>query len=210
MTFYTVITDGPNSVHCSHVQTPASEVNNRSRGETATFDVFIPEQKTLTVNNSHTVKAGTTELYYNVIVESNATLSVKGTLLINGQLDVKQNGTVNSSGGTVNVASGGEFSSLLKYDRHAGSYNVVATLDSTQRYNELLPLNANINSLVVGLEPDSSLQNDDIAGKWGLISNITDGRTQATTNNVITIEIDILADMTEYSDVSNVQSNLET
>jgi hypothetical protein len=98
---------------------------------------------------------------------------------------------------------------LLAYDRHAGSYALQGTNKNTQRYKERLPSGANINSLVIGLEPDTELQNDDIVGKWGLISDVADSRSQALTNPVATIEIDVLADYSEYADVTAVQNDLE-
>jgi len=42
-----------------------------------------------------------------------------------------------------------------------------------------------------------------------LISNITDARTRALTNDVITLEIDVLAELSEYSDIESVQTDLE-
>lgn len=98
---------------------------------------------------------------------------------------------------------------LLAYDRHAGSYALQGTNTNKQRYKEHLPSGANINSLVMGVEPEAKLQSEDIVGKWGLVSEITDARSQALTNPVATIEIDVLADYPEYADVTAVQNDLE-
>ena len=210
MTTYTIRTE-TETLTAEHVQTDPSEINNRTRGGTATFDVYIPaDVGSLVVasGETYTVAAGTSEEYNDadidgeLIIEDTAELTIFGTLDNDGTID--NDGTL-----TVTSGSAGGFSDLIKYDRHAGSYSLTGTLDNTQRYKERLPSNANINSLVVGLEPSTSLENRSVTGKWGLISNVTDNRTRALTNPVLSLEIDILADYSEYNSVSDVQNDLE-
>jgi len=198
--------------YAQHVQTDPSDTNNRTRGGTATFDLQIQKQPddnlTISSGSSKTISSGETVAVQDLVVEDNATLTINGTLTAHGT--VNNSGTINTQDGTLNVLGRppNAFAKLLEYDRHAGSYSLESTLDNTQRYKERLPTSPNVQSLVVGLEPATELQNDDIEGKWGLISNVTDSRTRATTNNVITVEIDILADFVEYSDVNSVQTDL--
>ena len=208
MTQYTIHT-ADETITAEHVQSDPSDINNRTRGDTATFNFFVEESAgTLTVDSgdTYTVASGTTEEYSGVTV--NGTLVVDGILNIFGELN--NNGQVQSTG-TINTLDGsaGGFLDLLKYDRHAGSYTLSGTLNNTQRYKERLPSSPNISSLVVGLEPSNDLQDGNIVGKWGLISNVTDNRTRPLTNPVLTLEIDILADFSEYNDVSAVQTALE-
>jgi len=206
MTEYVVHTQDT-TLRCSHVQSDPSDINNRTRGGSATFTLSIKPREPLSVasGESHTVPSGQTEVYETA--EINGTLTINGTLVVYGTFD--NNGTVDNNGKlTLKDARLNRLAELLAYDRHAGSYTLTETLGNVQRYKERLPTNPNINSLVVGLEPATDLSDRDIAGKWGLISNITDNRTRALTNPVITLEIDILADYNEYSDVTDVQNNL--
>jgi hypothetical protein len=151
------------------------------------------------------VPAGTVQVWDDITVDG--TLTVNGLLVVYGTLD-SVDGTVNVVDGTINNLSSNPATELLSYDRHAGSYSLTETLNNTQRYKERLPTNANINSLVVGLEPATDIQHRSVIGKWGLISNVIDNRTRAFTNDVVSLEIDILADYAEYADVNSVQTVL--
>jgi len=165
-----------------------------------------PDDLVVSSGETKTVASGAIEVYDDVTVDG--TLTVDGILVVYGTLNTVD-GTVNSADGTVANQSENPFKRLLDHDRHAGSYTLNRTLGNVQRYKERLPSSPNINSLVVGLEPATDLQNREIAGKWGLISNVTDNRTRALTNPVVSVEIDILADFSEYSDVTAVQNDLE-
>jgi hypothetical protein len=204
------ITTQDHTLTAEHAQSDPNELNNRTRGSTATFDFLIPlGTTTLTVasGDTYTVSAGTTEKYNNADIDGTLVIEDTAELVIFGTLD--NDGTINNNGSlTLTSGTAGGFANLIDYDRHAGSYSLNETLNNTQRYKERLPSNANISSLVVGIEPAGELQNKEVQGKWGLISNVTDNRTRALTNPVLTLEIDILADYTEYSSVSDVQTNL--
>jgi len=206
MTEYVIHTEDT-TLQASHVQTDPSSINNRNRGSTATFDLFLNPLDVLVVESgdSFTVPSGETQVYETADIDG--TLTINGSLVVYGTFD--NDGTVDNNGTLTIKGSIDQIDELLEYDRHAGSYTLSGTLSNTQRFKERLPSNPNISSLVVGLEPSDNLQNDNIKGKWGLISNITDNQTRAITNPVITVEIDILADYAEYSDVTAVQNDLE-
>jgi len=207
-TWYKVYLDGF-EFYSQHVQSDPSEINNRTRGEATPFALSVPQHPdnlAVSSGETHTVKSGKIEVYNNVTVDG--TLTVDGILVVYGTLD-SVDGTVDSVDGRINNLSKSPYNELLAHDRHAGSYTLTGTLNNTQKYKERLPSSANINSLVAGLEPATDLQNRDVAGKWGLISNVTDSRTRAFTNPVVTVEVDILADYSEYSDVAAVQTDLE-
>lgn len=206
--WYNVQLDGF-GFYAEHVQSDPSDINNRTRGDRATFDLKIatdPPDLVVAAGETRTVESGTIEIYNDVTV--NGDLTVNGILVVYGTLNVS-GGSVDSSGGTINNLSQNPFERVIEHDRHAGSYSLTGTLGNAQRYKERLPANPNISSLVVGLEPATQLQDKRIIGKWGLIRNITDNRTRALTNPVVSLEIDILADYPEYSDVADVQSALE-
>jgi len=206
-TWYNVYLDGF-GFSAKHVQSDPAEINNRTRGSSTTFNLYVPENPddlVVASGETYEVPSGTVQVWNNITVD--------GTLTVNGLLVVY--GTVNSVDGTVNVVGGGinnlstnPATELLKYGRHAGSYSLTETLNNTQRYKERLPSSPNINSLVVGLEPATDLQKRSVRGKWGLISNVTDNRTRPFTNPVVSLEIDILADYAEYSDVTAIQNDL--
>jgi len=207
-TWYKIYFDGFTG-YARGVQTNPSAINNRTRGETATFDLSVPGSigdLFVPSGETYVVASGTVEVFNDVTVAG--TLTVEGTLVVTGTLN-STSGTVNVTTGTIDNLSEKVLTKLLDHDRHAGSYTLNDTLDNVQRYKERLPSNPNINSLVVGLEPSGDLSNRNIAGKWGLISNITDSRTRALTNPVVTLEMDILADISEYADVTAVQNDLK-
>jgi len=206
--WYKVYLDGF-SFYARHVQSDPSSTNNRTRGGGAEFNLSVPQNPgnlTVASGETYVVESGTIQVWNDVTVDG--TLTVDGILVVYGTLN-SVNGTVNSADGTVANQSANPFTKLLDHDRHAGSYTLNGTLGNAQKYKERLPASPNINSLVVGVEPATGLQDRDIAGKWGLISNVTDDRTRPLTNPVVTLEIDILADFSEYSDVTSVKNDLE-
>jgi len=192
-----------------HIQTDPSDANNRTRGGTVTIDAYVNDpmgELVVPSGETYTVPSGETQVYGGADIDG--TLAIDGELIIYGTVD--NDGTINNNGIlTIHNRNVDPFAELLEFDRHAGSYSLESALNNTQRYKERLPTTPNVSSLVVGIEPNNELQTEEIAGKWGLISNITDSRTRALTNDVITIEIDILADLAEYSDLNNVQTALK-
>jgi len=194
------------------IQSDPTEVNNRTHGSQLRVDLQVSALDVLIVSddNTHTVAEDTTEIYTDVIVESNGILNVDGELIVYG--NVTNNGTINiSATGTLTITDKAvePFADIVAFDRHAGSYSINNTLNNQQRYRERLPANPNISSLVVGIEPNKSIQTEDITGVWGLIGNISDARNRPLSDSLIRVEIDILAAFAEYSDVTNVKTNLE-
>jgi len=205
--YYKVDLDGE-VVYASGAQTDASELNNRSRGETISISLTIP-QPTADLNvasgETYVVEAGTIEFYDDSVNEG--TIDVNGVIVYYG--NAVNFGTVDDSDGVSVFPDENPFKTLLSYDRHAGSYALSDTLNNTQRYHERLPGSANISSLLVGIEPSPKLKSEFVGGVWGLISNVTDNRSRALTNPVVTLEIDILAEYSEYNDVAAVRNDLE-
>jgi len=209
--YYQIHTESNGVLIGQWAETDPEQLNNRTRGSTATFDLHVPtdsDDLTVASGTSQTIPAGETRIVRNLVVESNATLTVNGLLIVQGTSNVEETGQIDGTG-TIDILSGSAdvIDTLLSYDRHAGSYTLSGTLNNTQRYKERLPANPNVESLVVGLEPASGLRN--IAGKWGLISNVSDNRTRPLTNPLISLEIDILADYAEYSTITDLQTDLE-
>lgn len=182
------------------------EINRLTRGETATLRLLDPSDTLLVqTGDTVTISQGDTETYDIVEVESGATLDIDGTLNINERLI--NNGTVDNDG-TISIQDG-EKSDVTEYARYAGKYTVAETLGSEQKYRERLPSDASVSSLLVKFEPESSLQDRQIPGVFGLISAVTDTRPPALSQNEFEVEIQILTTTQEYSTLTDVRNDLE-
>lgn len=202
-----IITTKSQKYQATFAATDPESLNNRTRGDTATFDLQVDDPELVVQSGeTYTVESGTTEIYENADIDG--TLVIDGELIVYGTVD--NDGTITTNGTfTINSGTANTLENLLDFDRHAGSYALRTTLNNTAKYKQQLPTKSNVDSLVIALEPAQSLQDEDIVGKWGLISNVTDNRTRALTNPIITVEIDILADLSEYSDHTAIENDLE-
>jgi hypothetical protein len=201
-TFYKIRTDKFGTLYAAHAQTDPSELNNITHGDSLSIRLFFPqEQLTVANGETYTVESNTTEVYNTADV--NGTLDVDGTLIVYDNIDT--DGTTNVSGTL--IVTNGQFPEIQSYDRHAGSYATIETLNNTQNYRLQIPSNANVNTLLIGLEPNSNMS--DVDGQWGLVANVTDSRTRPLTNYVIELEVQILAQLSEYADLSTAETNLE-
>jgi len=170
-----------------------NELNNTTRGETATFTFkFLEggESSTLIVESgeTYTVNSGDTEIY--------------------SYVNVKEDGTVNvEEGGTLNTTGGDNRESLQQYADHAGDFTSVTTLNNVEKFREQLPSTASVDSILLGIEPSQDLQESGIVGKWGLVTAGSDERNSALTNNQYQIEIRIVAEYSEFADHSAVENS---
>ena len=182
-----------------------SDSNTITRGETASY-VFTNILNKFTVENgeTYTIPIGETERYDLVVVN--------GTLEINGTLECDQieiNGSVIGSG-TLKVDDdfAFELADVEPYSEYAGKFSPIETLGAKQRYKENFT-DPELDTLLVGVEPQARLERKTIEGYWGLISNITDERNRPLSNNQVEIEITVLAPYDEYDDHTAVQTDLE-
>jgi len=143
---------------------------------------------------------------YTLHTDANGTLTIDH---LQSGIDEANNATRGGSVTAIASVTETNLKTLLEYDPHAGSFSTTGSLPNTQHYREFLPSSASINTLVVGLEPNTELSNAGITGVWGLISAVTDNRTPATTNPSVELEIQVLADYTDYADIVSVESDLE-
>lgn len=179
-----------------------------TRGETTTFNLWFTESgDDLVVDSDQTIPGGTDEVYDTVTINDGNTLTVNGTLYT-GELTI--NGTLDDTNGTVVVNSGtkGAWDTIRTYEDYAGKFVSLETLDSTQKYAEQFPSTADIESLVIGFEPNSSLQDKDLVGVWGIITNTEDARTPSTSTNQFTIEVRVLAEFDDYADHQSLEDDL--
>jgi len=191
-TTYQLETANYGDITVNHVQNAPNEINNVNIGDTLTAVAQIDQGgvNKLVVDSwfTYTIPSGTTETYTKATV--NGTLSVDGTLRLQESTDTP-------------------FQNTLQYNVYAGEYTTTKTLNGQLRYREFIPDNSDIGTLVVGLTPNTELQNEDIRGVWGLIEGITDNRTSALTNDSIEIQIRVLAQYGTYTSISDVQTELE-
>lgn len=204
---WTVHTSDTTQILADGVLVDPDQNNTITRGETAEY-VFTNVAKTLTIESgtTYTIAVGDTERYDFVVV--NGTLEINGTLECD-EIDV--NDTV-TGGGTLDVNDkyAFELADVEPYSKYAGTFSINPTLDNTQRYNERLPENEQVDTLLVGVEPTDRLKDKTINGYWGLIENISDNRNRPLSNSQIGLEITVLAPYDEYSDHTAVQNDLET
>jgi len=102
-----------------------------------------------------------------------------------------------------------EFNVLRSLADYAGQYAPIPSVNGVQNYLSQLPSRATVNSLLVGIEPDSDLQNQGINGVWGLVDRGADERNQPLSNHAYTLEVRVLSEYSEYADHNAVQSDLE-
>jgi hypothetical protein len=164
------------------------------------YDSKLYQEET-TITSSETVSYG------EIIVESGVTLTVNGTikthnLTVNG--DVIVNGTI------IVIEDGdNELSKLLKYAEWAGKYDTKKMLNGTLKYSDRIPSAEVLESLVVGIEPATELQNKDVKGVWGLIDSIEDNRNAVLTPNRIIISLTNLGEFEDYKNVEDIENTLK-
>jgi len=207
MTEFEVHTSDTESIVADFVLSDPSEINTIARGETATY-TFGEVLKSLTVDAGKTVTIESGEdVKYDFV-------TVNGTLVINGELTADQvdnNGRIDLNGTlNVNEKFGFELAEIEIYSTYAGKFNVSETLASQQRYSENIPSSAEIDTLLVGVEPKGSLTDETLNGYWGLIENVTDERVRALSNNEVEIQIRVLAPYDEYANHTAVENDLKT
>lgn len=180
--------------------------NTVTRGEGSSY---IFQLKNLVVESGETItiESGDTESYQKVTVLSDSELIVNGTLntselIVDGT--VTDNGTINVSGGT-----SGPFDTFRQYGDFAGSFVTNRMLDGTVKYRDQIPTSADVDSLVLGIEPSQELKNAGLIGVWGIVNSVSDERNVALSNKFYGLEMTVLAEFDEYSDHADMETNLQ-
>lgn len=160
-----------------------------------------------TYRSDTTIGSGSTVKFASVTITSGTTLTVNGTLethdlTVDGAIDVNGEVIIKTSGDT-------ELSTLLEYSEWSGKYETNKMLDGTTKYTERFPSSEGIDSLVLGIEPSSDLINADVNGVWGLVDSISDQRGPTLDTNRVDISITVLAEFSDYTDHSSLESALK-
>lgn len=138
-------------------------------------------------------------------------------------IETESNGTLTAefnAGDPNNWTTGGSASFTFELDttdqtvveefaQWAGSFTTMEMLDNTVKFRDQLPSSATIDSCVLGINPSSDLDNDNIVGVWGLVESIDNQRNQPLTTNRYQFSLTVLAPYSEYADHTAVSNDLE-
>jgi len=198
-----------NPLYSDYALTDIPDLNNRTHGDSATIRLHIPRQlgdKTIAGGDTFTVGGDEIKRYNNFTVDGTLEINNGGVVIVNGTLD--NNGTIDNDGTlkTANTNAG----DLKDHDRHGGSFSTVDVLSNTIKYRENIPDSpTNISALVIGIEPSGDLMDEKLSGIWGLIDSVSDTRTRALTNDSVAVDVTILGEYSEFTDVADVENNLK-
>lgn len=172
-------------------------------GDTLQFDFLIPEHsQNLTVEDSYTV--GGVEGYGTITVESGATLTINGTL--QGEKLVN-NGTVDNNGTL--IIDGGDTQGVINaFIEWAGQYNTLTMVNGVRKYSDRTPTSAAVDTLLIGIEPDTALQNQEVNGVWGLVESFEDARDAPLAQGRYSVSVFVLGEYGDYTDHSAVETEL--
>jgi len=161
-------------------------------------------QVTVDDPQTHTVKSGETEIYGTLSIGQFSKVIVEGVLIAE---DIINNGFLDNNNRIYNGFTAEGF--IQRLDDYAGKFTVSETLAASQQYREFIPVDTRIESLLLGIEPSTDLQNKDIGGIWGLVQNVTDSRNQAISTTRHTLEVQILERYREYETHTDVERDLQ-
>jgi len=180
--------------------------NNWTRGEVIPFEFQLPDfTANVTISNDTTIRD--TLNADTLTVQAGVTLTIASGAVVQVRA-VSNQGTIQNFGTLTTM--GAAFETLLNdYQEWAGSYQTQTSINGVTAFKNQLPSNETISSLVWGIEPSSDLTADNVVGVWGLVDNIQDNRPQATTTNRHTVDIRVLAEFDEYSDITALENDLQ-
>lgn len=101
-----------------------------------------------------------------------------------------------------------QVSPFLTHALYAGEYDGFTGLNLREQYQDYIPPDAPIESLLIGIEPDTELSNNNITGVWGVIDQLTDQRNAPQTDLQFELSIYVLTEFNEYADHTTARSNL--
>lgn len=156
-------------------------------------EVIVPAGETLTVNGTLETEA----------------ITINGTVDGTGEIDIQDFDRTPTDGVVdVNEKYTLELEDVNKFAPFAGKYSIAETLSANQFYRENIDT-TEIDTLLVGVEPDTDLQDNDIRGYWGLIDRIQDNRNQPLGTIRVGLDITVLAPYSDFNDHTDVQNSLE-
>lgn len=203
-TGYTVYINDNTTLEADVVTSSLSVSNQIARGESVEITLRDVDLQ-LIVGDGETVVIDDTQEINRVKINSGGTLTVDGTLRAD---ELGNQGTLNVNGTlTVSESVGVELEGIRQYREYAGNATLTETIDGTQRFSETIDTGA-LDSLVIGIEPNSDLKNRGIPGVWGVVDSVSDSRNRQFSTNAITLSLKVLAPYSEYNTVSGVTNDL--
>lgn len=189
--------------------TPTWTVETKTNG-TVTADAITSDWPTLTRGEQQTVRFwfdnpdGNGEL----VVEDGETTTVPaGSTETVRHVRVEDGGTFTVDG-TLNVTEGGLFT-LRKYLDWADAAGYGQGVNNVPWFRNQLPTGAGVESLVLGMKPNSDLRDRSVNGLWGLVTGGRDARNNTLTNWQLELTCFVLADWDAYDSHAAVESDLE-
>jgi len=185
-----------------------------TRGDSQSITLRFPgggQLDDLVVTGTYTVPSGTTETYDVVQIQNGGTLIIEdGASIYCNRRD--NDGTVDNDGlfsiGSA-VLGGDAWVEMQQTADFGGEYTINESLNSQQRYTERIPSGADVDSLVVGIEPSAELQNNDVTGIWALVDGGTDERNTTLSEWQYTVDVTVLAELSEYSTLTDLENGLK-
>lgn len=98
-----------------------------------------------------------------------------------------------------------ELTKLFDYQRYAGGFTTYQEENTDYFYLEHLPDTATVESLVVGIEPSTDLE--DITGVWGLVTSVNDVRNSPLNTNQVEIELYVFAQFATFDTILEARAN---
>ena len=195
----------------NYVLTDWSDANELTIGETRTVNLHFNTLEDLVVSSSYTVAAGTVEQYDDVTIQDGATLTIESDAeLYTNTVTVKSGGTLTQQADSTLVEYGNLGEQLLEYGKWAGAYAPFTSINSVEKYEpQFSTARADIDSIVIGLEPSQSLKDRNVRGVWGILDADTDNRPRALSDTQFAIELTILGWYDEYADHTALENDLE-
>lgn len=208
--YYRVHTKGQ-TLTADYILTDWSDANELTIGESRRVNLHFGLENDLTVSGTYTVTSGTIEQWDTVTIQDGATLIIESDAeLLTNTVTVESGGTLTQESDSTLTEYGNLFETLLEYGKWAGSFASFTSINSTEKYEEQFNIDrANINSIVIGLEPSQSLKDRNVRGIWGILSADTDNRPRALSDVQFGLELRILGWYDEYADHTAVENDLE-
>jgi len=100
------------------------------------------------------------------------------------------------------------YGAMLDYLDFADAADYGLTEANIPWYREQVPSRADVDSLVVQIEPSSDLSSLDVPGFWGLVTGGEDSRETSVSHEQLVLELYVLADAAQYADHTAIENDL--
>jgi hypothetical protein len=106
------------------------------------------------------------------------------------------------------TTSSSAYSGMLDFLDFADAADYGLTEANVPWYREQLPARADVDSLVVQLDPSTELSSYDVPGFWGLVTGGDDSRESTLSQERLVLELFVLAAADQYTDHTAIETDL--